>query len=237
MNCEKCHELLSDLIDDALSSGERAQIERHLEECVSCAEAREELLTIVATAHETREHLIAPPDERAMWLRIRDEIETDARANANAAASGGGRRAVAASGESFWSRLTGRRWALSLPQIATVTVAVAVAVALVTATGMRALLERGKADQPKAATTARRQAQSPDDALMIEYLKQRVEQRRVRWDPRMRETFDRNMSVVDETVNEMLKELDERPHDEVSEQTLNAAMRDKIELLKEFSEL
>ncbi|MCA1817300.1 MAG: hypothetical protein LC746_13075 [Acidobacteria bacterium] len=72
---------------------------------------------------------------------------------------------------------------------------------------------------------------------MIEYLKQRVEQRRARWDPRVSETFDRNMGVIDETVNEMLKELDERPHDEVSEEALNAAMRDKIELLKEFSEL
>jgi predicted anti-sigma-YlaC factor YlaD len=236
MNCETCHELLSDFLDDALSLVERAQIERHLEECLPCAEMRDELTAIVATAHEAREHLIAPPDERAMWLRIRDEIEADARANANATASEGRRAAAAASGGSFWSRLAGRRWALSLPQIATVTVGVAVAVALVTATGMRALLERDKVS-PTKTTVAHRQAQNPDDALMIEYLKQKVDQRRVRWDPRMRETFDRNMSVVDETVNEMMKELDERPHDEVSEETLNAAMRDKIELLKEFSEL
>lgn len=236
MNCEKCHELLSDFLDGVPSAEARAQIERHLEECLACADVREELLSIVATAQETREHLIAPPDERAMWLRIRDEIEADARANAHRAASEGRRTVAAASGEGFWSRLVGRRWALSLPQLATVAAGVAVAVALITATGMRALLERDKGS-PSKATVARRQAQSPDDAMMIEYLKQRVEQRRVRWDPRMRETFDRNMSVVDETVNEMMKELDERPHDEVSEETLNAAMRDKIELLKEFSEL
>lgn len=234
MNCETCHELLSDFIDGVLSSGERAQVTRHLAECPLCAGMSEELSSIVSTAHEAREHFVAPPDERAMWLRIRDEIEPEARANAHAAAARGNRTASAG----FWSNFFGRRWALSLPQLATVTVGVAVAVALVTASGMRALLDRGKASgQSQQARVAHRQAMNPDDALMVEYLKQRVEQRRVRWDPRMRETFDRNMNVIDETVNEMMKELDERPHDEVSEETLNAAMRDKMELLKEFSEL
>jgi anti-sigma factor RsiW len=230
MNCEKCHELLSDFLDGTLSKDARAQLGRHLEECLSCASARAELEAIVATAHESREQLVAPPDERAMWLRIRNSIDADARANANA-------RAASASAQSFWSRLTTKRWAFSLPQLASVAVAVVVVVALVTATGMRALLERGKSPAQPQQKIARRQIQNSDEALMIEYLKQRVEQRRTRWDPRMRDTFDRNMNVIDETVNEMLKELDERPHDEVSEETLNAAMRDKIELLKEFSEL
>ncbi|MFN2598928.1 MAG: anti-sigma factor [Pyrinomonadaceae bacterium] len=230
MNCEKCHELLSDFLDGTLPPDARAQLERHLGACLSCASAREELSAIVATARESREHLVAPPDERAMWLRIRDEIEADARERARRS------RGRAAASQGLWARLVAKRWALSLPQLATVTLGVAVAVALVTATGMRALLERGQ-PKPAQAKLARKQFANPDDALMIEYLKQRVEQRRARWDPRVSETFDRNMGVIDETVNEMLKELDERPHDEVSEEALNAAMRDKIELLKEFSEL
>lgn len=73
--------------------------------------------------------------------------------------------------------------------------------------------------------------------MMIEYLKQRVDERKVRWNPRMRQAYEQNMSVIDQTVNEMLQDLDRRPHDEVSEKALNAAMRDKMELLKEFSEL
>jgi hypothetical protein len=227
MNCEKCQELLSDFLDGTLSSGGRAQLSRHLEECVNCVAVRDELSAILATAHESREQLVAPPDERAMWLRIRSEIEADAHATARAAS--------ATTGEGFWARLGARRWAFSLPQLATVTAGVAVAVALVTAFGMRALLTRqGNDPSPR---VARHQLQNPNDAVMIDYLKQRVEQRRTRWNPRMRETFDQNMTVIDETVNEMMKELDERPHDAVSEETLNAAMRDKIELLKEFSEL
>lgn len=234
MNCEKCHELLSDFLDGTLPSDARAQLERHLVACLSCASVREELSAIVATARESREHLVAPPDERAMWLRIRDEIEADVRENARRTRERAASRAAASGG--LWARLAAKRWAMSLPQLATVTVGVAVAVALVTATGMRALLERGQ-QKPTQVKIARKAFQNPDDALMIEYLKQRVEQRRARWDPRVSETFDRNMGVIDETVNEMLKELDERPHDEVSEEALNAAMRDKIELLKEFSEL
>jgi hypothetical protein len=227
MNCEKCQELLSDFLDGTLPVGESAQLSRHLEECVSCAAVRDELSAILTTARESREQLVAPPDERAMWLRIQSTIETDSRTKARAAS--------ASAGQGFWSRLGAKRWAFSLPQLATVTAGVAVAVALVTAFGMRTVLTRQvETPQPR---VARHQMQSPNDAVMIEYLKQRVEQRRTRWDPRMRATFDQNMSVIDETVNEMLKELDERPHDEVSEETLNAAMRDKIELLKEFSEL
>jgi anti-sigma factor RsiW len=228
MNCEKCHELLSDFLDGTLPDEARARLGRHLEECLSCADVRDELSMILSTARESREQLVAPPDERAMWLRIRSEIEADARVKARAASA-------ANAGEGFWARLGAKRWALSLPQLATVAAGVAVSVALVTAFGMRALLTHQV--EPTPARVAHHRTQSPDDALMIEYLKQRVEQRRTRWDPHMRETFDRNMSVIDETVNEMLQELDERPHDEVSEETLNAAMRDKIELLKEFSEL
>lgn len=228
MDCEMCHELLSDYLDGALSGDARARFSRHLGECAGCAAARDDLAAIVGVAHESREQLIAPPDARAMWLRIRNTVEEEQRV-ANA-------RAASAADQSFWARLTGRRWALTLPQLATATAGVAVSVALVTALGMRALLDGGrKVDQPK--TRVVRQLQNQDDMVRIEYLRQRVDQRRARWDSRMRDTFDRNMSVIDETVNEMLKELDERPHDEVSEETLNAAMRDKIELLKEFSEL
>lgn len=231
MNCEKCQELLSDFIDGTLSAEARAQFNRHLEECLSCAAAHDELASILTMAHASREQLVAPPDERAMWLRIRNTIEADARVNAARA-----RVATAASGQGLWARLSGKRWALSLPQLASVAAGVAVAVAVVTAFGMRALLE-GRGGEPPTQKIARQQVQNPDDMMNIEYLQQRIEQRRARWNPRMRETFDRNMNVIDETVNEMLKELNERPHDEVSEETLNSAMRDKVELLKEFSEL
>ena len=72
---------------------------------------------------------------------------------------------------------------------------------------------------------------------MIDYWNQRVELNKARWNAQMRETFDQNMSVIDAAMNDSLRHLNENPHDGVSEDILNAAMNDKVELLKEFSEL
>ncbi len=53
----------------------------------------------------------------------------------------------------------------------------------------------------------------------------------------MRETFDRNMGVIDAAVNDSMKQLRQNPHDEISEEILNDALNDKVALLKEFSDL
>ena len=71
----------------------------------------------------------------------------------------------------------------------------------------------------------------------IAYWNQRVEFNKARWNPQMRETFDRNLKVIDEAVNESFDALSKNPHDEVSEEMLNAALNEKLSLLKEFAEL
>ena len=58
---------------------------------------------------------------------------------------------------------------------------------------------------------------------VISYWNQRVEVNKARWSPQMRETFDRNLEVIDQAVNDRLGELNKNPHDEVSEEMLNAA--------------
>jgi len=72
---------------------------------------------------------------------------------------------------------------------------------------------------------------------VIAYWNERVEFNKARWSPQMRETFDRNLAVIDQTVNDSLNTLTQNPHDEVSEETLNAALNEKLSLLKEFAEL
>jgi hypothetical protein len=52
----------------------------------------------------------------------------------------------------------------------------------------------------------------------------------------MRASFDRSISVLDESVNDSLTDLRQNPHDEVAEEMLHSALRDKIELLREFGE-
>ena len=234
MNCEKCQELLSELLDGGLAPEVRGLVGAHADVCVSCSSVREELSTILSAAQDGRDFHVGPPNERALWLRIRNSIEAEAEAARTAAAA----RAAAADRPSFWTRLAGRRWSLSSPQLATVVAGIAVAVALVTATGMRALLEGRQRQQEEARVgTPVRFKQNPEELLMIEYLKRRVDERKARWNPRMSEAYDRNMNVVDTTVEELIRDLDARPHDAVTEEALKSALRDKIELLKEFSEL
>ena len=71
----------------------------------------------------------------------------------------------------------------------------------------------------------------------IAYWNQRVELNKARWSQQMRDTFDRNIGVIDAAVNDSMKQLEINPHDPVSEDILNDALNDKVALLKEFSDL
>ena len=71
----------------------------------------------------------------------------------------------------------------------------------------------------------------------INYLIQVVDQHKAHWNPQVRADFERNLNLLDETVNESLEKLSERPHDDVTEEILNSALSDKMQLLKEFSDL
>jgi hypothetical protein len=64
-----------------------------------------------------------------------------------------------------------------------------------------------------------------------------VELNKARWSPEMRDTFDRNLQVIDAAVTQSLNELNRNPHDDISEQMLNESLNDKLALLKEFSDL
>jgi len=230
MNCEKCQNLLSDFLEGSLSGGERALVSAHLSACAACAAAREDLLSLIGAAAEAHEHLYAPPDEAALWLRIRGSVEADRRA-----------LAAAASRRSLWSRLLERRWEFTLPQLATSAAALVVAVALVTALGVQHLTNRADEAAREAARVVEDSADYPQAHLRphqasLRYWQQRVEMRKASWNPRMRASFERTVSALDSAVDESLRDLRRNPHDEVAEEMLNSALRDKIDLLREFGE-
>jgi hypothetical protein len=131
----------------------------------------------------------------------------------------------------------GRSWELSLPQLATSAIAIVLLVSLATVVGLR---RWGGYQVPQ--STAPVEVSNVNDRVwqrrqVINYWNERVELNKVRWSAEMRETFDRNMKVIDQTVADSLNELNRNPHDEVSEQMLNEALNDKLALLKEFSDL
>lgn len=233
MNCEKCQESLSEFLDGTLGHSEHAAVGVHLAACAACAAAREDFHAIIAVAREARGQLFAPTDERALWLRVREEVEAESRPAKTTRA--------AAAGTGFWSRVFGQRFELSLPQLAAGAAALVVAVASVTALGVR---YASTGARPERAAAVRRVVSDDlyprtyldSHEASLRYWEQRVEARRASWNPRMRASFDRSVYFLDQSVKDSLDDLQKNPHDEIAEETLNAALRDKIELLREFGE-
>jgi hypothetical protein len=246
MNCEKCQELLSDFLDGALSDEQHATLGRHLEECLSCYHIRQELDSIVSFCRDHRGEYDAPPNERALWLRIRNTLEsqqqhgglhvTAARPATNGRTAG------------WFARLFERQWELSLPQMAAAVAAIAIAVSFATAFGLRSMQthatapDTAESSRSGVAMAAESYPGSLNDRMkqqeqMVEYWNRRVEQRKGLWSAPTRQAFERNLQVIDEAVATYREELQRNPHDEVSEEMLNTAMNDKMDLLREFSDL
>lgn len=245
MNCEKCNELLGDFLDGALGHEEQSMLDAHFEECLSCFTVHDELNSIVSFCRENRGQYEAPPNERALWLRIRNTIEAEAgRPSAVAAGASG-----SAGREHWWSRWMNRSWELSFSQMATAVAAIVVAVSLATAVSLSRMqnnlstvtaansTEPGMRNQTSLASSTGVNIHVRGISQDIDYWQQRVNERKARWSSQRREDFELNLKVIDEAVQERLRELETHPHDEMTEQMLNAVLNNKMELLREFSDL
>ena len=241
MNCEKCHDLLSDFIDGTMNDNDRAILSSHLEECLPCFNVHAELNSIVSYCQDHRGQYDAPPNEHAMWLRVRNTIESGFAAPVED-------RAIAMRRESWWLRTKRRSWEFSLPQMATAVVALIVFASLATVVALRGFQTNsggatadlnGSGVRPVALASGTSGA--PKERLwqqqQINYLTNVVEQNKVHWNPQVRADFERNLTLLDESVNESLQKLSTHPHDDVTEEMLNSALNDKMQLLREFSDL
>ena len=230
MNCDQCQELIQDLIDGSISQRDEFTLNTHLNECMDCYSVRQDLTSILSFCQTHRGEYEAPPNTQALWLRIHNVIE----------AENGARVATYAksSQPSFISRLMGHTWELSLPQLAASAVALVLVVALGTVVGLRRM--SATEGVTAAAETPVNGAYSVNDRMWqrqqtISYWDQRVKLNRARWSQVDRESFDRSMKVIDEDVAKFVNELNQSPHDEISEQMLNGALNEKEKFLREFS--
>jgi membrane-associated protease RseP (regulator of RpoE activity) len=227
MNCERCQELIGDLIDGTLSGADESTLKSHLGECLDCVSVREDLTAILSYCSSHRGEYEAPPNERALWLGIRNVIEAEMSSAAPVAET--------PREKSWWSR----SWELSFPQLASLAVGIVLLVSLVTVVGLRRWQTTTPviADRIADGTSASITDRVWQRQQVINYWNQRIELNKARWSSGMRATFDRNMRVIDQAVSDSMNELNRNPHDEVSEQMLNEALNDKLALLKEFSDL
>ena len=228
MNCETCQELIHDLLDGSISRSDESTLNTHLRDCLDCESVRRDLSAIVGFCRTRRGEYEAPPNEHALWLRIRNVIESEQGVQAVAPIE---RR------PSFLGRLLGHTWELSLPQLAAATAAIVLLVSLTTVVGLRRWGTSLPIPQPNTAEASNVNDRVWQRQQVINYWNQRVELNKARWSPEMRAVFDRNMAVINQTVANSLEELKKNPHDEISEQMLNESLNDKLALLKEFSDL
>ena len=221
MGCKQCQELLSDYIDGALELGEQVNIERHLGDCEPCRAVRDDLLQIVHFSHQ----LPMQAPSAALWPRISSDL--------------------AELQPSFWTRSL--RWLasfrtlnfnFSVPQL----IAGAAALAIVASIGV--MISRRDNPQPELAANSGRLSMADIRPLsqtdlqqlekQISQLSQTVEQRKESWDPELRTAFERNLLYIDQSLVECRHQLKDNPSDNISQELMLNAYREKVRLLEGF---
>jgi hypothetical protein len=237
MHCEECKELISVFVDNELPAGPAAEVREHIGICSECAKVCEDLISIIDLCHTGSPSEIIPPNSRALWCRIHNLIESEIKPEPAAEPKK-------------------RRWQLTFPQLASAVLAIAVISSLLTVAGIRSynsmpaedLASRSSASQttfekvfgklglmetPQQARARRIKEQQ----AAIEYWDKRVQLRRVQWDKNMRDAFDRNLNEIDQAVTDYTLILQKDPQDDLSGEMLDSALMEKMNLLREFSEL
>src|SRR5215212_3058800 len=192
MNCETCQELIHDLVDGSITQRDESSLNTHLTECLDCEGVRQDLASIVGFCRTQRGQYEAPPNEQALWLRIRNSIEAEfpSRVKTNTEPR-----------SSFLSRWMGRSWELSLPQLAASAVAIVLLVSLATVVGLRRWGGYGvQPSAPSVETSSNLENRFSQRRQVLDYWNQRVELNKARWSPEMRVTFDRNLKEIDKAI-------------------------------------
>lgn len=232
MKCEECKSDLVAFMDCGLDEVRAGEIRSHLSECADCVALCEDLTTFGEHSSE-----VQPLNSQALWCRINNIIESEIEPPKPEA------------------KPKRRFWHLSFGQLASALILIAILSSVGTVAILRYYLpatrddvasggthqnpvdkflsKLGLVDSPAQARDRRiKQQQSA-----IEYWDTRVQSRRVQWDRQTREAFDRNLQVINETVNEYTLILEQNPDDDLSGEMLDSVLTDKMNLLRDFSDL
>lgn len=251
MNCENCQNFLSGFLDGELDEITRSNVKAHLALCADCAVLCEEFAEIIGFCTEVGLEENAPPNGQALWCRISNIIETEIKPEMEKANAPRPNRLSV-----MWNRT----WSLSLTQAISAVMGVAVISSLLTIVGVRNFLQPANGSAATAATanataapslferflsrvgggeTPReaREKRLKEQQAAIEYWNRRVETRRQQWDAKIRVAFDRNLNEIDQALSDYTQTLEMNPQDEISSEMLDTALSEKMELLRQFSEL
>ena len=245
MNCSECQELISVFLDSELEAEVSAKVQMHLAICAPCAKVCEDFAMILDFC-ETDEFL--PPNSKALWCRINNIIENEIKAETQLPI------AEQTVQKGFLAKIRKNPFQFSFSQAFSLILGIALVSSLLTVIGLKnystsnenfaatnaspsvfekVLSKVGLMETPQQARARRIKQQQ----AAVEYWNKRVEIRRAAWQRQLREAFDRNLKEIDQVVFEYDRILQENPQDELSGEMLDSALNEKVELLREFSEL
>lgn len=227
-------------MDNDLGEPQASNVRTHLAVCAECACVCEDLSSILDVCTTESPSEIVPPNSQALWCRINNIIESEIKPPPLPPVE----------------QPKGRFWRLSFAQLTAVVLCIGVISSLLTVVAIRnytrpgaedfttrsaatqttfekVLSKVGLMDTPEKARDRRVKEQQ----AAIEYWNARVQTRRVQWDRATREAFDRNLQVINESVNDYTMILQQDPEDELSGEMLDSVLNDKMTLLRDFSDL
>jgi hypothetical protein len=228
MNCIECEEIISDYVDGALELGEQTKIEHHLANCEPCRAVRDDLLQIVHFSKQLPLHTPASD----LWTRIQSEIEAE-------------------QPKTFWSKVkvwwrnfNARDFNLTIPRLA----ALAAAFVLMASVGAAVWNNVNKkaaefADMNSPVGSFNKQpGQRPlshvefnDYEKRIKQLSESVELKKEAWSPELRDSFDRNLFNVDQSLKDCRQQLDNNPADAACIELMKNAYSEKMRVLEGFA--
>lgn len=253
MTCDYCQELISQFLDNELDEKTSLDVQTHLALCLPCAKVCEDFAMILDFCALDETDGFVPPNSKALWCRINNIIENEVEPIVHSPAQ----QTMEESGKRFWGKARGSGWRFSFSQVFTAVLGIAVISSLLTVVGFknyaspptnfasnassvspptifeRALGKVGLIDTPE--QTRERRVREQQSA--IAYWNTRVQARRINWDKQLRQAFDRNLNEINQAVFEYDRILQENPQDELSGEMLDTTLTEKMELLREFSDL
>lgn len=240
MTCNECQENISLFLDNELSADVSASIQTHLSLCAECAKVCEDFAVILDSCRVDLTADPLPPNSQALWCRINNIIESEAKAEPK----------ITEKPKGWFAR------GFTFSQVASTVAAIAVLSSLLTIIGVRNYFEPNGEDYTSRSSATQTTfekvlskvglVETPQQARMkrlqeqeavIDYWNKRVQARRAQWDAHMRDAFDRNLNEIDQAVTEYTLILEKDPQDDLSGEMLDSALNEKMNLLRAFSEL
>jgi hypothetical protein len=227
-------------MDNELEETKAVDIRAHLAACTDCAKLCEDFAAILDACQTDEIAEPVPPNSQALWCRINNLIESEMKPELAPVAEEPKRRI----------------WHLSFAQLAAGFLGIAVISSLLTVVGIKNYNQRTDDDFTTRSSSSQttfekflgklglmetpqqaRERRIKEQQAAIEYWNNRVQARRIQWDKNMRDAFDRNLNEIDQAVDEYTLILQRDPQDDLSGEMLDSALNEKMNLLREFSDL